>query len=111
MNRIATFVSRVALFAIPLGALATASAPRDATAQYIAPPPPQNYIAPPPPPDAYVATAQPEYFEGRPVYLYNGSWYYRDERGGWNYYRNEPPYLRDRRAHWNAPDRRYHYRR
>ena len=51
------------------------------------------------PPAAYIATAQPEYFEGRPVYWYNNNWYYRDH-GRWSYYRREPVYLRDRRAHW-----------
>jgi hypothetical protein len=77
-------------------------APKDAQAQEI--------ILPPPPPDAYLATVAPEYFEGRPVYFYNGSWYYRDARG-WNYYRNEPPFLRDRRGRWLDRDRRYHYHR
>jgi hypothetical protein len=76
-------------------------APREAHAQY---------VAPPPPPSAYIATTQPEYYEGRPVYFYNGNWYYRDDHG-WNYYRSEPAYLRDRRAHWNDNDRRYHYHR
>jgi hypothetical protein len=56
------------------------------------------------PPAAYIATSQPEYFEGRPVYYYNNNWYYRDH-GRWSYYRREPVYLRDRRAHW-APARR-----
>lgn len=60
------------------------------------------------PPAAYIATSQPEYFEGRPVYYYNNSWYYRDH-GRWSYYRREPVYLRDRRAHW-APARRVEHR-
>ncbi|HET9989444.1 MAG TPA: hypothetical protein VFQ65_13025 [Kofleriaceae bacterium] len=51
------------------------------------------------PPSAYIATTQPEYFEGRPVYWYNNNWYYRDH-GRWSYYRSEPRYLRERRAHW-----------
>jgi hypothetical protein len=72
------------------------------------------------PPAAYIASAQPEYFEGRPVYWYNNSWYYRDH-GRWSYYRSEPGYLHERRAHWApAPRRdyrggnwggRYHYHR
>ena len=76
------------------------------------------------PPAAYIATSQPEYFEGRPVYWYNNNWYFRDH-GRWSYYRREPVYLRDRRAHWaqdhrgqrrdvrheDRPDGRYHYRR
>jgi hypothetical protein len=44
------------------------------------------------------------------VYYYDGHWFYRDERGAWNYYRNEPAYLRDRRSHWDD-HRRYHYKR
>lgn len=79
------------------------------------------------PPAAYIATSQPEYFEGRPVYWYNNSWYFRDH-GRWSYYRREPVYLRDRRAHVaenhrvqrgdvrrdrpeDRRDGRYHYRR
>jgi hypothetical protein len=80
-----------------------------AEAQYPPPPPPPaQYVAPPPPPDAYVATTQPEYYENRPVYWYGGNWFYRDEHGRWNFYRQEPSYLRDRRAHWDDR-RRYHY--
>ena len=60
------------------------------------------------PPAAYIATAQPEYFEGRPAYFYNNYWYYRDH-GRWSYYRSEPGYLRDRRAHWGH-DRYVGYR-
>lgn len=56
------------------------------------------------PPAAYIATSQPEYFGGRAVYWYNNSWYYRDH-GRWSYYRREPVYLRDRRAHWTAERR------
>lgn len=80
------------------------------------------------PPAAYIATSQPEYFGGRPVYWYNNSWYFRDH-GRWSYYRQEPVYLRNRRAHWaqdhrgqrgdvrhevrpeDRRDGRYHYRR
>jgi hypothetical protein len=93
----------------PQGQYAPAPPPPPPQAPYIAPPPPQGqYVAPPPPPDAYIATTQPEYYEGRPVYWYNGNWYYRDEHGAWNYYRTEPAYLRDRRAH-AADHRRYQY--
>jgi len=75
------------------------------------------------PPAAYIATSTPEYYEGRPVYFYNNSWYYRD-RGRWMYYRHEPSYLYGRRAYWGHGARvevrgrgyygggaRYHYRR
>jgi hypothetical protein len=56
------------------------------------------------PPQAYIATTQPEYFEGRPVYWYNDNWYYRDH-GRWSYYRSEPGYLRERRGHWGERGR------
>jgi hypothetical protein len=57
------------------------------------------------PPAAYIATAQPIYFEGRPAYWYNNHWYYRD-RGSWGYYHDEPPGLREHREHGYG---RYHY--
>lgn len=59
------------------------------------------------PPSAYIATTQPEYFNGRPVYWYNNNWYYRDH-GRWSYYRSEPEYLRDRRSHWRDHERVEH---
>jgi len=100
MNRTKAIVAKAFILAMPLGAAFVAGTPGDAQAQY---------VAPPAPPDDYIATAQPEYYEGRPVYYYNNSWYYRDTHGAWSYYRSEPAYLRDRRAHWGANDRRYHY--
>lgn len=61
------------------------------------------------PPEAYIATVQPEYYEGRPVYYYNNYWYYRDRWGHWGYYRTEPGWLRGRREYWAS--RGYeHYR-
>ena len=101
MNRTKAILSTVFIAIIPLSVAVGVCAPRDAQAQY---------IAPPPPPDAYIASTEPEYFEGRPVYFYNGNWYYRDEHG-WNYYHTEPPYLHERRSHWSDHDRRYHYHR
>jgi len=102
MNRTRAILFKAFLLATPLGAAVAVGAPGEARAQY---------VAPPEPPAAYIATTQPEYFEGRPVYFYGGQWYYRDAHG-WNFYRNEPAYLRDRRAHWNEGNRgRYHYRR
>jgi hypothetical protein len=59
------------------------------------------------PPAAYIATSQPEYFSGRPVYWYNNAWYYRDHNR-WHYYRREPVYLRERRAHWAPSAHRDH---
>jgi hypothetical protein len=52
-----------------------------------------------PPPPEFVATAQPEYYEGHAAYWYGNHWYWRDEHGGWNHYDNEPPGLAERRAH------------
>jgi hypothetical protein len=101
--------SKALLLVIPIAVVL--GAPDEARAQIVV------SVAPP---AAYIATSTPEYFEGRPVYYYNNSWYYRDH-GRWGYYRNEPGYLRDRRAHWAPAPRggyrggnwggRYHYRR
>ena len=62
------------------------------------------------PPAAYVATAAPVYFEGRPVYWYGDRWYYREGRA-WRSYREEPGWLRERREreHW-GPYRPYYGR-
>lgn len=49
------------------------------------------------PPAAYVSTAEPVYYEGRPVYWYHDRWYYRDG-GGWRHYRSEPVVLRQHRV-------------
>jgi hypothetical protein len=96
MKRASTILSRALLFSIPLSAALAMGAPGEALAQ--------GY-----PPPEYIATQQPEYFEGRPVYYYGGTWYYRD-RGAWSYYHGEPAYLRDRRSHWDE-HRRYRYHR
>lgn len=112
MNRIRASLSRALVGALLLSGSAAVCASREASAQYVAPPIPPQYVAPPPPSDAYVATTAPEYYEGRPVYLYNNSWYFRDQNGAWNYYRTEPAYLRDRRAHGDDRNHsRYRYRR
>jgi hypothetical protein len=100
MNRTSAILLRALLLTIPVGAVVVAVAPGQAAAQD---------IAPPPPPDAYIATVQPEYYNGRPAYLYNGNWYFRDAHG-WNYFHTEPAYLRDRRSHQNE-HARYHYHR
>jgi hypothetical protein len=101
MNRANAILSKAIVLVVLVGACALVGVPGEAEAQYVAPPAP--------PSAAYIATVQPEYFEGRPVYLYNNNWYYRDEHG-WNYYRTEPPFLRDRRANWDHRPR-YHYHR
>ncbi len=58
------------------------------------------------PPDAYIATATPIYYEGRPAYWYGDRWYYRDG-GRWNHYDREPAMLQQRRAGAPAPRRNY----
>jgi hypothetical protein len=114
---IVSFVSKTLKFVAPAliaGAISMA-APSTADAQVVVGVGVNYY-----PPAAYIATAQPEYFENRPVYYYNNSWYYRDH-GRWSYYRSEPDYLRGRRANWGEhrygggrvvrEPVRYHYRR
>jgi len=86
MNRIKSIL----INALLLGPMLASVVPSTAQAQAI------TVEAPSP---AFIATAQPEYFEGRPVYYYNDSWYYRDH-GRWSYYRTEPGYLHERRARW-----------
>lgn len=44
-------------------------------------------------PPAFVATAEPYYYQGRPTYWYGNAWHYR-EGGRWNRYRVEPAPLR-----------------
>jgi hypothetical protein len=125
MNATKATLSKALLLVVPMGAAIAFGAAREAQAQYAPPPPmppqqqyvapPGAYVAPPAPPPAFVATSVPEYYEGHPVYLYNGSWYFRDAHGGWNYYHNEPQYLHDRRTvhEHEAPrdQHRYEYHR
>jgi hypothetical protein len=56
------------------------------------------------PPDAYIATADPYYFDGHASYWYGNRWYYRDG-GHWAHYDHEPPALYQRRIQ-AAPARR-----
>lgn len=49
------------------------------------------------PPPEVIATLSPVYFEGHAAYWYHDHWHYRDARGGWGYYHDEPAFLRDRR--------------
>jgi hypothetical protein len=93
-------ISKALVLALPLCAVAVAGVAR---AQYDAPPPP-------PPPDTYVATVEPVYFNGQPTYWYGNHWYWRDAGGRWNYYHDEPGFLRDRRMH-GLPDRHFDDRR
>jgi len=48
------------------------------------------------PPAAFLATAQPVYYEGRPAYFYGNRWYYRNG-ASWGAYRSEPEFLSQRR--------------
>jgi hypothetical protein len=58
------------------------------------------------PPAAYIATATPVYYEGRPSYWYGNQWHYRDGRS-WRTYREEPAHLREYRG--RHEDRRHYY--
>lgn len=48
-------------------------------------------------PPAFIATAEPYYYQGRPTYWYGNAWHYR-EGGRWNRYRVEPAPLRSFRG-------------
>lgn len=114
MNRIKAILFRAVVLAIPVGMAGSLGEPSTARADYVVVYPPADYIA----------TATPEYYEGRAVYYYHSQWFYRDGRH-WRYYRAEPGYLRERRAHWaerqrerererehqRERDGRYHYHR
>jgi hypothetical protein len=102
MNRIASILSKTLMAMLPAGMAVGMVAGHDALAQVV-------YVAPPAPPAAYIAVNAPEYYRGHAVYLYNNNWYYRDPHGAWSYYRHEPAYLHERRAHWEAR-RHYHYK-
>ncbi len=104
---IKSFIGRTLKFAVPAliaGGIAIAS-PTEASAQVVevgvGVPVGVNYY----PPAAYIATAQPEYYQNRPVYYYNNSWYYRDH-GRWSYYRRARVPARSARVLGRAPLRR-----
>ncbi|HEY2031865.1 MAG TPA: hypothetical protein VGH20_21890 [Myxococcales bacterium] len=59
-----------------------------------------------PPPSEYIATTAPIYYEGHPCYFYDGYWRYRDARGQWRYYRQEPQVLYQ---HRREPPRHVYY--
>jgi hypothetical protein len=63
------------------------------------PPPYVDVPAPPPYIERYPSTV----YAGRPVYLYDNRWYYR-EGSRWRYYRNEPPPLYEHRQQHQPPD-------
>jgi hypothetical protein len=88
MNRPLVRLSRV--FA-SLGVVAGLSliAPLDASAQEVV----VTY-----PGDAYIATAEPVYYNGAAHYWYRDRWYYRDGRNWAWYHGGEPGYLHDYRV-------------
>ena len=49
------------------------------------------------PPAWFIATNQPEYYEGHASYWYGNRWHYREGRT-WHTYREEPSVLRERRT-------------
>jgi hypothetical protein len=61
------------------------------------------------PPALFRATTTPVYYEGHAAYWYGSRWHYRDARGGWQTYNQEPSYLRDYRAQ-HEPQRHYYGR-
>jgi hypothetical protein len=94
MNRIIATLSKGLVMVSALGALAAVS---------LLVAPAQAQWAPPPP--EYVASTEPVYYEGHAAYWYGGHWNWRDPRGAWNHYDQEPPGLADRRSH-SPPVRR-----
>jgi hypothetical protein len=56
------------------------------------------------PPAAFIATAEPVYYEGHASYWYGNHWVYRDGNR-WGSYRREPPALAQRRAEHGEPPR------
>ncbi len=44
------------------------------------------------PPPEVIATLAPVYFEGHAAYWYHSRWYYRDARGVWGTYHDEPAF-------------------
>lgn len=61
------------------------------------------------PPVAFRATSRPVYYDGHAAYWYGNRWYYQ-ERGEWQYYREEPIHLRAYRSN-RAPQRQHYERR
>jgi len=53
------------------------------------------------PDDAYIASLEPEYFDGHSTYWYHGAWRYQ-VNGRWNAYRSEPAQLHQARLRNNA---------
>jgi len=88
MNRTQSRALASVLPAFALAAVCLLSSP--GAAQYVSPP------------VEVVATLVPVYHEGHACYWYRGYWHYRDPRGAWAYYHDEPVFLRDWRGHHAA---------
>ena len=101
MTRLKSFLKTALVLAIP-AAFAFAS-PKSAEAQVVVGAVVQGPEVVVEPPSAFIATAAPEYYGGRPCYWYHDHWYYRDGFGRWGYYRAEPGFLRGRRDLWARP--------
>ena len=100
MNRPLMALSK-ALLLVGLVAGISVAAPKDAAAQVVVGPD-----------DAYIAVAEPVYYNGVAHYWYRDRWYYRNGRS-WASYGTEPGYLHDYRfRRWPGgayhPDYRYH---
>jgi hypothetical protein len=98
-----TMVSVWNLFSASAIAVGWSLAPASASAQEVV-------IDPDP---AYIAAAQPVYFNGTPCYWFRDRWYYRSPAGWGNYYGpTEPAYLHDYRFrawHGGVYHPAYHY--
>jgi hypothetical protein len=100
MNQKMGTLSKGFLVISAVGALATVTLLGTPAAAQWAPPPPE-----------VIATVSPVYYEGHAAYWYGNHWSWRDERGNWNHYDNEPAFLADHRAHFAPARRSWEHRR
>jgi hypothetical protein len=98
MNRAHPSILTTLLLTLPLAGSLAAVDPGEAAAQDSRSPP-----------SAFIATTSPEYFDGRPVYWWDGSWFYRDGNR-WNFYHDEPPTLRGLRGEFGNRARYLYHR-
>ena len=98
MNRSNSSVLRALLVTLPLAGSAAVLESGEASAQDSRSPP-----------AAFIATTSPAYFDGRPVYWWDGFWFYRDDHR-WNFYRDEPLPLRVIRGDWGHRARYLYHR-
>ena len=98
MNRADSTAFKALLVTLPLAGSTAVLEPGEASAQDSRSPP-----------AAFIATTLPEYFDGRPVYWWDGFWFYRDGRR-WNFYRDEPQPLSGLRSGWGHRTRYLYHR-